>query len=78
MTGVPHSGGSEGAPVQRTHLCPLHTGGSSGGQGQTPVAIPAISASYRFASDTLMAAPRPHAQAPVQIAPVAMGKQSEF
>jgi hypothetical protein len=35
------------------------------------------SARYRFSSPTLMAAPPPQRQAPVQIFPVLMTKQSE-
>jgi hypothetical protein len=64
--------------VQGTHVCPLHAGGIPGGHRQTPVPSEEISASYRCCSDTLMAAPCPHAQAPLQIVPVAIGKQSEF
>jgi hypothetical protein len=74
---VPHSGGSEGAPMHRTHLCALHAVSSSG-HPQNPVVIDEISASYRCCSDTLAAAPSGHAQPPLQILPVAMEKQSEL
>jgi hypothetical protein len=75
----PHSGGSEGEPVQRTHVCPLQAGGNPGGHGQAiPAPTPASSAPYRFSSDTLMAAPRAHAQPALQMVPVVIAKQSEF
>jgi hypothetical protein len=79
-TVVPHSGASEGKPVQGTHVCPLHAGKNSAGHAQAnPVEIGESCASYRFSSDTLMAAPTlHHAQSKLQIVPVAIAKQSEF
>src|SRR6516164_1793894 len=70
--GPKQSGGSVGAPVQTAHVCPLHTGGGGGGQGHGCVGMELTSARYRFSSATLMAAPPPQRQAPVQSFPVLM------
>ncbi len=78
MTWLPHSGGSDGPPLQTVHRCAIHAGGNSAGQGHAPVAIAERSAWYRDSPDTLMAAPALHKQSPVQIIPVEMLTQSEL
>jgi hypothetical protein len=76
---VPHSGGSEGSPVQKTHRFALHAGGSPGGHPHwAGPRKPESSDSYCDSPATLIAVPPAQKQAPRQRVPVAMTKQSEF